>query len=318
MKIRQWASIDFFTSLSERVLYLTRLTIAVTASFFVGVSSAVTPPLAIGNQWVYAHHDSEASVSGMDDDMIAPAGTTQCSKTGTLMMTIMSAAVRHDSTFFSILYSDTGIMAACDNSGCAAPAGYKTTLTKNYLEVNDTLHALDSSGVLNWESYYILSYRSEPDTAWSSSSIQGTFSRKTTPMILRVGADSSPGVVKVTFDSYNEPLMGTRSWSDTVFWSDKFGMTSDRIHHSDNGSQFTGGGATFLFLSYTLVSFRNVPAVVFERSGRASPCTISPRILRKLVVMDGITKTGPSARSFSLTGRCLTNRIGRQISILAP
>lgn len=284
-------------------------------------ASAATLPLAVGNQWIYAHHDSVILPWALDEDQPMPGGHTCSLTVGTQVMKVQSISNRQDSSFISISFSDSGtwMVHLFSSTGwdSSASSSYHSVSTTTYLVLRDTIYMSDGFG--NWppETDYRFSYMTEPDTSFSVSS--ANYSCKTIPAVLHVGGDSAAGYEKSISKNSNDPLMGSYTWQDTVRWAGKFGMTSSRIHHSNAPGQFAGRVPTFTFSAYTLLSFSKLTNVVQGRhSGSSTRSLVTHSPASKMILTTPVMKSVPGARLFSLTGRQLSNRTGRQILILAP
>jgi hypothetical protein len=300
-----------------------KLVVLFLAAFFLaGLSYGSTLPVASGNQWVYSYRNAAHGSGGTDIPGLGSG--THITTEGILILT-MGAVTRHsDSTFFSTTYSDSGFytyhyydgMSGRDTS---VDSAYKGSCVKDYLAVNGAIYQVGFSGA--WLEHDIqLTYTPQNDSTYAT--FMTYYSRKTTPVVVHVGPDSAEGYKKVFTSTFGNGGMGMTNYSykDTLCWSDKFGTV---LNDTGWTSSFYSedGGSTHSFSSrYVLLSFRNIPTGIANQTKGSSTSfpLLHPSAARKAVMIYPAMKSVPGIRLFSLTGRQLPNRIGRQILILAP
>lgn len=320
MKIQESRTTGLLASFCARAISRTGSTLFLAAFFLTGLSSGSTLPIASGNQWVYSY--SNGKLDYVEGDL-GPATSTLITTEGILTLT-MEAVTRHsDSTFFSITYSDSGLYTFQHSTGStkdsSADSAYKGSCIRDYLAVNDAIYLVGSYGGWQPENDIQLTYTPENDTAFPNGG-GGNYSRKTMPVVVRVGTDSAAGFVREISSTFMVGMFFNSSSPDTIRWSDKFGMVYSDTQSNSNSQTEDGGGGHLISFSYVLLSFRNVPTGIAnpaKGSSTRSALLHSPAG-RKAVMIHPAMKAAPGTRLFSLTGRQLSNRIGRQILILAP
>jgi hypothetical protein len=320
MKIQESRTIGLLASFSAQAISRTGLMLFLAGFFLFGLSSGATLPIASGNQWVYSYRNVD---DGNNTDDHGLSSGTRSTTEGILIMTMGSVARRFDSTFFSITYSDSGFYTyhyynELSGKDTSVDSAYKGSCIKDYFVVNDAIYQIGSYGGWQPENDIPLSYKPENDSAFSTGI--SNYSRKTMPVVVRAGTDSAAGFAREI--SLTTDLMGMfhSSSTDTIRWSDKFGMVFSDSQSSSSSSNEDGGGSHLISFSYVLLSFRNVPTGIanFAKGSSARSALLHSPASRKAVMMHPAMKAAPGTRLFSLTGKQLSNRIGRQILILAP
>jgi hypothetical protein len=292
------------------------------AFFLIGQSSGSTLPIASGNQWVYSYRNADDGSGGSDIPGLGSG--THITTEGILILT-MGAVTRHsDSTFFSITYSDSGFYTyhyydGISGKDTSVDSAYKGSCVKDFLAVNGALYQIGFSGA--WLEHDIqITYTPQNDSTYATFMIN--YSRKTTPVVVHAGPDSAEGYKKVFTSSFGNGGIGmpNSSYKDTLCWSDKFGIV---LNDTGWTSSFYSedGGSTHSFSSrYVLLSFRKVPTGIanFTKGSSTPSAMLHSPANRKAVMVVPVMRSVPGTRLFSLTGRQLPNRTGRQIFIIAP
>ena len=293
-------------------------------------ASASTLPLAVGNQWVYAYHDS----TWQSDSYIDTTYNEDSTRAGILTMTIQSLKYSNDTTFFSISYYDSGIINifrhTISGSGTHRDTTnysvYDTNYVQNYFAVNGAVFTAYSLG---WHQEFSpkLYYYPQKDTIYPGGS-PGTYqSFKTVPVMIHVGTDSLKGYKQYSSQHYYGSFPGGESFTwieqDTASWADSFGLAVYMSMRFDTSAAMFGFYGTRMTHSQnSLLQFNKLTSRVKMQQAGTSTRHIrfsAPEgTARKIAVVKYPFNGNYHPRTFSLTGRQLTNRIGRQILLLAP
>jgi hypothetical protein len=250
-------------------------------------------------------------------------------------MTIQSLKYSNDTAFFSISYYDSGIIniftrtiiGSGTHRDTTNYSMYDTNFVQYYFTVNGAVFTEYSLG---WHPEFSpkLYYSPQKDTIYPGGSPGTYHSFKTVPVMIHVGTDSLKGYKQYSSQLDYGSFPGGESFTwieqDTASWADSFGLAAYISMRFDTSTMLFGASRTVRMThsQNSLLQFNKLTSrVKMQQAGtptRHIRFSAPEGTARKRAVVKYPLNGNYHPRTFSLTGRQLTNRIGRQILLLAP
>lgn len=306
-------------AVSEEVLNRMQAVVLLAAFCLVSHSTALTIPISVGNKWLYSYCDSSVESSSN----AISVSFSDSVRAGTLSLTIQTTALKLDSLFFSILYVDTGIQALShrylgEMDTTRSSSAYGTHTLGSYLKVDTCIYSKNSEGKWVLANDRRLSIALQPDSAFSTTTPPAYFSRKTSSAVIYAGSTLAEGVI-VTVDSQylDRATMTGYGFHDSTVWAESIGLAWN-ISTDGSGVGTPEGGSLGIFhcSRYVLISFSITIAIrnnVISRGPR-SACSMP----RKSILVSPAQAGAHGLSVYSIAGRQLSNRVGRQVVIVDP
>jgi hypothetical protein len=298
--------------------FIARVMVIVLA-VIVGVSLCLTIPLETGNSWVYEYKiESKGPISLVSWDTLW---------SGSLAMRIENAAVKNDTTFFSMFLRDTGIRISINRRGSTTTIDtllLRNSYLQHYAKVADSIIALDTgnlmieriwSGEKDSKLLFVPMVDTQYTTQIPGTSYSVSFQSHTVDKPVVFNSTNLTMYTQITVSGWGGRYGFTQTF-DTLLWLNKIGVYQEEISTNYNPTYSSRFG------SIHLTSFNN-QAVTVGVNNQLAPRTLSSAFSGRVTCkpffwFNENNRNNHRFQLFNLRGQPINSRSASQFFVIRP